>query len=260
MSWLAEINPAIPLIFSLVLARISGLIATAPVIGIPSVPMQVRALFALALTLLITPAQLSREVATPDTAIDYALTLAGELLVGFLLGLGMQFFFSGIQLAGQLISQTSGLTLADVFNPDLNDSIPLFSQMLHTFAIAVFVTLGGHRLLIAGLLGTFETVPLGDLSEIPAVSQLLVSLTAESFALSLKIAAPCVTALLLATLVMGLISRTLPQLNILSFGFGVNALVTLGTLAVSLSTVLWILEDEIGPLVQTLLEGIQAAV
>lgn len=260
MSWLAEVDARLVMCFSLVLARIAGLITTAPVINIQNAPMQVRALIALAMALLITPVQWARQLPLPTNLVEYALWISGEALIGLLLGLGMQFFFSGIQVAGQLISQTSGLTLADVFNPELDENVPLISQLMHMFGIAVFVLLGGHRLLILGLLSTFETVPIGGIELIPAVGELVVNLVAESLGLALRISAPCMTALLLATLVMGLISRTLPQLNIMSFGFGVNALVTLGTLGVSMSATCWILEDEIDPLVQTLVGAIQATV
>ena len=82
----------------------------------------------------------------------------------------------------------------------------------------------------------------------------------QSLALGLRLAAPAVVALLLTTLVLGLISRTLPQLNIMSFGFGANALVTLAMLSISLSALVWIVQDEVEPIIEVVLDGIHAAV
>jgi flagellar biosynthetic protein FliR len=260
MDWLDQIDPSLIVIFSLVLARISGLVATAPFLPGSEVPMRVRALLVLAIALLITPSQWARHLPTSQNLVMFSLAVLGELCVGGLLGLGLQFFFGGVQIGGLLISQTSGLTLADVFNPALDNDIPLFSHLMQLLSVAIFLALGGHRLLVAGLLATFQSVPPGSLEAIPSLWDLLTALVAQSFGLGLRIAAPSVTALLLVTIVLGLVSRTLPQLNIMSFGFGANALVTLAMLSLSLSALLWILQDEVEPLVQALVEGIQAAI
>ncbi len=257
MSWISEIDLSLVLVFSLVLTRVSGLITSAPIAGTQQVPIQVRVLLVMALALLITPSQWTINPPEPKNLVDYALLLGGELLVGLILGLGLQFLFSGVQLAGLMISQTSGLTLADAFNPELNTEIPLFSQLMHLVAVVIFVCLGGQRELMAALLSTFRELPLGSVATIPSAGDLLLQLMSESFTLGIKIAAPCVVAILLTTLVMGLISRTLPQLNVMSFGFGANSLVTLAMLSISISAILWCLQEEITPWIASLVEGLE---
>jgi flagellar biosynthetic protein FliR len=116
------------------------------------------------------------------------------------------------------------------------------------------VTIGGHRRMIAALLSTFEVIPIGGGSLPPSLSETVTTLLGQSFALGVRAAAPAMTALLLSTLVMGLISRTLPQLNIMAFGFGLNAMVTLGALAVSLGAIAWIFQDQIDAVLETLPE------
>lgn len=259
MSWIAQVNLTLVVVFSLVLARVSGLIATAPIVGTQQVPMQVRGLIVLAMALLLTPAQWMGDFAAPVNLVDFALMVAGELFIGLILGIGLQFLFAGIQLAGMLISQASGLTLADAFNPELNADVPLFSQLVHLVAVVIFVTVGGMGQLVGALLSTFQSIPLGSVGNIPAVGDLVITLIQQSFAMGIKIAAPCVVALLLTTLVMGLIGRTLPQLNILSFGFGANSLVTLAMLSISISALLWTMQDEIEPWLREILSGIEAA-
>src|SRR5262249_17382331 len=86
------------------------------------------------------------------------------------------------------------------------------------------------------------------------------NLLTQSFVLGIRAAAPAMVALLLSTLVLGFISRTLPQLHILAFGFSLSALVTFCTLAVSLGTMAWIFQQQIGPAVEIVLDGLQPAV
>lgn len=88
------------------------------------------------------------------------------------------------------------------------------------------------------------------------MAQAALSLVSESFFMAVRAAAPAMIALLLATLVLGLIGRTLPQLNILVLGFGINSLVALSTLAVSVGAVAILVSDYFDPALKSLLEAI----
>lgn len=243
------------LLFTLVLTRVSGLVMTAPIYGSQEVPMRIRALLAFSLAVLIAPLHMGAQVTWPDNVPQYLALILGEVLIGMVLGIGILVLFSGVQLAGQLISQTSGMALGEVFNPGLDSEIPLFSQLLHLFALAVFVLIGGHRLVMEGLLGTFVTLPLG--SGVPtSIVHSLTTLMMHSFDLAVRAAAPATAALLLATLVLGLISRTLPQLNVMALGFGLNSFVTFGALALGMGGIAWAFQEQLGPTLELLLEGL----
>jgi flagellar biosynthetic protein FliR len=253
---LPQLNLQYVVTFMLVLTRVSGLVASAPIYGTNDVPMQVRALLAIALAVLIMPTQLGVVVPVPDTLIDLMLILGSELLVGLTLGMGIVILMSGLQLAGQVIAQLSGTGLAETYNPSFDTDIPLVSQLLYMFALAVFVTIGGHRLVMSGLLGTFASMPPGSALLSPTIAETMVNLATQSFTLAIRAAAPATVALLLTTVVLGLISRTLPQLNILSFGFALNALATLATLWVSLGTIAWVFQEQLDPALESLLAGL----
>jgi flagellar biosynthetic protein FliR len=83
-----------------------------------------------------------------------------------------------------------------------------------------------------------------------------VLLLAQSFSLAVRAAAPVVTALLLSTLVMGLISRTLPQLNILAVGFGLNSMLAFGVLGLTLGGAAWVFQNQIESVLELLLEAL----
>ncbi len=258
MDWLRQFDVEKFLLFTLVLTRVSGLTMTAPIYGTKDVPMQVRALLAMALAMLLAPTQWHVTVNYPGTMINYLVFVGAELLIGSCLGLGIVILFSGVQLAGQVIGRIGGMMLADVFDPSTETSVPMFSRLLMLVTLAVFVCIGGHRMVMAGLLDTFRTIPPGSAAvpqEIPAA---LVTLVSQSFALGIRAAVPVVTALLLSTLVLGLISRTMPQLNILMVGFGMNAMLTFAVMSLTMGAAVWVFQDQVESAMTTVLEAVHA--
>lgn len=257
MSWPSEFTLNQFVVFTLVLTRVSGLVVLAPLYGGSETPPQFRALLALALAVLVAPLPWAA-APVPASLVEYVVMIGGELLIGLTLGFGVMLLFSGMQLAGQIIGLTSGMTLAEAFNPGFDTSIPILSQLLYLLALAIFVVIGGHRMLMEGLLGTFAAIPPGAAGLPEPLGEALVTLLSQSFALGIRAAAPATVALLLATLVMGLVSRTLPQLNVLALGFGMNSLVALGALALSLGGVAWAFEEQVAPALETLLDALGA--
>jgi flagellar biosynthetic protein FliR len=244
------------MIFTLVLARTSALVMTAPIFGSLALPRQVRALLAVMLTLLIVPVHLNASLIPVEHIVDYARLLVNEVLVGLLLGLGITILLSGIQVAGQVVSQMSGLSLADVFNPGFDEDVSVFSQLFYFLTLAVFVAVGGHRIVIGALLETFAWSPPGHAALGSDFVEVLTSVATQSFSLGIRAGAPLLVALLLSTLVLGLISRTLPQINIIAVGFGINSLLTLGMLFVSLGAVAWVFQEPTMEVMRQLQEAV----
>ena len=240
------------LTFTLVLTRVSGLVMTAPIFGTQGVPMRIRGLLAVALALLITPMFAGTSVEDPGNLPNYLVYLGGEAMVGLLIGIGITILFSGIQVAGQIISQLSGMALADVFSPGFDANVPLYSQLLFFVTMAVFVLIDGHRLVMAALLDTFYQIPPGAGGLSGSVTEVLTTILSQSFVLGIRAAAPIMTALLLSTLVLGLISRTMPQLNIIAVGFGLNSLVTLGGLFFAMGAIVWVFQEQVEPVLELL--------
>jgi flagellar biosynthetic protein FliR len=231
------------IVFTLVLARTSTLLMTAPIFSSQGLPRHVRASIAVAISLLVTPVFLGTSLPTVVQLVDYGWLLANEALTGLLLGLSLNILFSGIQVAGQIVSQMSGLSIADVFNPAFEEDVSVFSQLFYFLTMAVFVAVGGHRLVTEALLDTFAAAPPGHAALGQGFVEVLTNIATQSFALGIRASAPLLTALLLSNLVLGLISRTLPQINVIAIGFGVNALLALGMLFLSIGAVAWTFQD-----------------
>jgi len=256
--FLAQLTTEKFLLFTLVLTRVTGLTMTAPIYGGRDVPAVARVLLSFALALLITPMQWHVSVAPPGSMLGYLALAAGELVIGISLGLGIMILFYGMQLAGELVAQVGGLMLADVYDPSSETTVPLFSRFFFLVAAAVFVCIGGHRMVLAGLLDTFAAIGPGATGMPPDVADAFLLLLTESFSLGLRAAAPTVAALLAATLVMGLIGRTLPQLNVMVMGFGINAMLTFLALGLTLGAAVWLLHDYFPAGLETMLAGLGA--
>jgi flagellar biosynthesis protein FliR len=259
MPWLADLLTHQMLIFVLALARVGGLMLVAPVLGAREAPLQVRGLLTVAIALLLVPSQLAQASPPPPASlVELSLIVAEELLIGLALGMGALLLFTGLHLAGQIIAQASGMALAEVFNPTAETSVPVFSEFLYVLGLGIFLLLDGQRLVLDGLLGTLESLPLGQTHASLPVAEALLRLVSESFEIAVRVAAPTTLALLLATLVLGLISRTLPQLNVLALGFGLNALATMGVMALSLAGMALVLEDRLEPILRQVLDALQS--
>lgn len=234
-------------IFLLVVVRTSGLMLAGPPFGSNEIPTQVRVFLALALAVLLYPTQIHTPVTPPVALAGYIPAIGTELLVGFLLGSGIVLLFSGVQLAGQIVGQMSGMTLADLYSPGFDADVPLLSQLLYMVALAVFLLSGSHRLVMGAFLDSFAAIPPGSMGVSTSLTDATLTLLVQSFSLGIRVAGPATAALLLASLALGIVSRTLPQLNVMALGFGLNALATFGILAATLAGMGWLLEDEIEP-------------
>jgi flagellar biosynthetic protein FliR len=177
--------------------------------------------------------------------------VAREAVLGLALGLAVMILLSGMQLAGQVISQTSGMTLADVANPNFDTSVPLLSQILELLALAIFFLLGGHRQVIDALLRSFAWMPPGQGRLPEGLVEAFVTIASQSFDVGLRAAAPVLVALLLATLVVALISRTLPQLNAVAVGLNFNALIVMGMASLCLGSAAWVFQAELDTVINS---------
>lgn len=214
-------------VFVLATARFVGLFAVAPVFGHVEVRWSWRIGLAGMLALLVTSAGIGEGTMSVSTTIaDLVGMLAAEAAMGVVLGLGLAAVFSGLQLAGQLIDQQTGLALAEILNPDLKVSGMVTGQMLYLFGVTVFLLLGGHLLAVTGLLESFRAVPPGHAAVSASVIGTLQNLVGQSFVLAIQVAAPIVATLALVTLLVGCVNRSLPQYPLFDWVFGVRVLLS----------------------------------
>src|SRR5690606_17719432 len=178
------------LLLLLVLTRISALIMTAPTLGIQAAPMQVRAFVALGLSLLIAPVQWSQAPGMPPNLIELVVMLLREAILGLSLGLALMILVAGLQLAGHVMGQLSGMQLAELFDPSFDNNTPVTAKLLELTAIAVFFGIGGHQQVLEAMLTSFRQVPPGSAVWAESLLSALLVTTQQSFVVGLRAAAP----------------------------------------------------------------------
>ena len=230
--------------FAIVLSRVSGLAIAAPLIGSPALPRRIKVAFAFAVSIMIFPVVLPRTAPTIELS-QLLVTLLGELAIGLTIGLAVDLVFLGARLAGLVIGQQAGLAFGQVVNPMLGGQSTLVGQVYYLVTLMLFLAIGGHRVMVRALLDTFTTIPPGSFRFTESHTAMLEQLLTQTFVVGLRLAAPAVTALFIASLTMGLIARTVPQLNILTIGFQIRVFIGLAVAAISLSLAFDLLQDAI---------------
>lgn len=243
------------LIFVLVLTRVSSLLMTLPMLGTATVPMQIRGLLAVGISLLIAPLYWGVPIPPPEHLPGLAVLMAREALLGLAIGLAVMVLLSGMQLAGQVVSQMSGLSLAEVANPTFETSVPIFSQILEMLAVAIFFLAGGHRQVLGALLSSFEWMPPGNGRFPSDMTSTLTAVAGHSFEIGIRASAPVMVAMLLAILIVALISRTIPQLNSVAVGLNFNSLIVLAVISFCLGSAAWVFQESVGDVVETVRES-----
>lgn len=220
--------------FALVLFRVAGLMLTAPMFSSRAIPARFRVGFALTAAAVLFP------LVAPTIPGDITLTTAlvgvvGETLIGLVIGLSVTLVLVGVQVAGMLIGQQAGIALASVVDPTQGAQSTVVGQVYTIVTMLIFLGIGGHRLMVAALLDTFAVVPVLGFSFDHSMMAMIGDLLSAAFILAIKLFAPVLIALLLTSLVMGFLGRTMPQLNILTIGFALRSMSALAVAAVALA-------------------------
>ena len=203
--------------------RIGMLMVFAPFFSSLAVPARVKVGFTVALTALLYPVYAPH--ALDFNGLDWCRVVAGEVMVGLLLGLTLSFVFEGAEVAGQILGFQLGYSLVNVIDPQTQVDTPVLSIFHQLVVTLLFLQLGVHRWLLRGLAKSFEYLPPGVPNATPAATEGLWHAAAAMLVIAVQIAAPALIATMLADLVLGLIGKASPQLPVLFMGLSIKALV-----------------------------------
>lgn len=221
--------------FVLVLARIAGLMLVAPVFSSAVIPLQIKALLSLAISLTVFPLVMGT-VAAPVTLSSALTGLIGEVAIGLFIGFCLVLIFAAVELAIEVVANQSGMKLGEVFNPMMDSSSTEVAQLYQYAAIAIFLSIGGHRDLIRAVLDSFVSVPPLQFSVTEGLLATVVELLAVSFVMAVRIAGPVMVALMLTFMMLGFLSRAVPQLHLLTIGFPIKLALGIFMLALTIMT------------------------
>ena len=229
-------------VFALVLFRVSGLAMFGPLLGMTSVPVNIRAIFMFVLALALWP--LAPDLLyRPDSFVDLAVAAFSEILIGASMGLILLFIISGLKLGAELVSQQMGLSMSQMLDPLSGESSTLIQEFYNLLLSAFYVMINGHLILISTIADTFRTLPLGTPFSTEPILITLIHVLTISFQAGIRLAGPALVSVFLATMALGFISRTMPQLNILAAGFPMRIMLSFFVMITALGAAFYIFDE-----------------
>ena len=201
--------------------RIGAFLIASPFFGGSSVPLQVRIIMAVLLGVAVVTT-----VEVPDwqafAGLNGLQVILTELAIGISSGLILTIWFSAALLAGEKIASSAGLGFAAQFDPDSGGQTPVVSKTFSLFLTVIFLSWNGHLLVLRAVADSYTYLPVGAMPAFPVLIQSGIAAAGSMFFAATIIMLPLTAFLMAINLVIGVITRSAPQLNLFSFGFPIS--------------------------------------
>ncbi len=203
------------------LARVFGLLASAPIFNNAAQPQRIRLAAGLVITVALAPVLPAMPSVPAGSWLGFII-IAQQILIGVLLGFTLRIVFTAIDVAGDLIGMQMSLSFAVFYDPQNAGQTPVLSEFLGLLAMLIFLAMNGHLLTLQVLAESFKLFPITATPFNAGSFAVLLAWSSTLFSAGLLLALPMITALLIANLAMGVLARVAPQLNIFAVGFPVT--------------------------------------
>ena len=207
-------QPFLP--FLVLLARVSVFLMVLPIFGWRLLPRHIRLVLALLVTVFVAmltpPAPIAQK---PLGAWALSLLIVGETLCGLSLGLAVRLVFTAVQVGGAIASRQMGLALAGTYDPTSGEQAQPLATFLEIIFTLFFLACSGHHLLLRLVFRSYEVFPVGTIPTAAQMADALVVAGSAMLLFGLKLAAPVLAAFLCLSVLLAILARVLPELNVL---------------------------------------------
>jgi len=224
--------------FYLVLIRVSVILVMFPFFSARVIPNLTKAGLALVITIVLFPVIHNKMVEFPGTLLGIAQLILSEIIIGMTLGILVQIFFEGVRMMGQMVGFQTGFAITNVLDPQSGVQVSIFANMAYLLAIVLFLLLNGHHILLNALRDSFDIINVGSLSLNVGMLKKMTKISGEMFVIAVRIGAPPIAALLFTNVAFGLITKLMPQMNIMIVAFPVQICIGLFFFGISLNVLL----------------------
>lgn len=217
------------ILFSLILMRMTGLILLNPIFGRRGIPKYFQSGFALFLTFMVYAFYQGTEIEVANS-IQYGLLLLKEFAVGYVLGYTMELFFLVITFAGAVVDFQMGLSMSTIYDPQSNAQQPLSGGIWNAYMILMFFAVNGHLALTNILFTSYAAVPAGMVSFSTAMVQAILDIFVQAIVLAMQFSFPIIAIEFLVEVAVGILMKTIPQINVFVVNIQAKILIGLGML------------------------------
>lgn len=215
---------AIPLLeiyaYVLIFLRVGGIYFALPVFGDQPTPLQVRILLSLATACCLIPVvEVPTNLALPVSIISFLIVAMREVVIGIIIGFAARLAFDGLVMAASIVGYQMGFGTANLLVPDAAAQMNSFTAFHRVIMIMIFFALNMHHTYLIAIDKTFEVIPLSFAKLSPDLAEFFIHATGHIFVTAIQLAAPVLVALMFTMASLGLIARTVPQMNVFTMSF-----------------------------------------
>ena len=201
--------------FVMVLTRISAFFLVVPVFSWQIIPARVKVAVVLLMAVFFSTITASPVDTRAVSVLEAVLLIANEAIYGLALGLIVAIVFSAVKFSGRIVERQMGLAMAQVLDPLTGERAQPLGNLLEMIFILLFLSANGHHLFLLIISRSYEAFPVGSIPTIPVLADGIVKAGSTMFIAGLRLAAPMLAAFLLLMVVLAVLARIVPEMNIL---------------------------------------------
>ncbi|MCD6217921.1 flagellar biosynthetic protein FliR [bacterium] len=246
--------------FMLILIRMLGFFGVAPLFSASGFPNQGKVLLAAFFAFIIL---FLRGSEIPAIELDFWMLAGlaiGEAVIGMVFGFIVGLIFAAMQLAGYIMGYQMGFAVANVLDPVSGGQSSVLGQFLFLFGLLTFLNIDGHHMVISGMVDSFDIMPVGAFSLNFALVGMMAGFFQTYFSVAIKIALPILGIIIMIDVSLGIVARTVPQMNVFLIGMPLKTLIGLFTLYAGFSFLHKLMEHEIYSMILDFYEFVHAMV
>jgi flagellar biosynthetic protein FliR len=199
----------------LIFLRVAAIVFSAPILDTPSIPVVFKAGLAIAVSVLLYPV-VNVAVSVRDLSlIPFVIGIVSEIAIGITIGLSVKLLFTGIELAGQIAGYQMGFAVVNVMDPANSAQIPLLAQLYNLTAMLVFLAIDAHHMFFRALVASYRIIPPLSVHLGPRLVAMMMHLAVNMFVVAVQVGAPLIAVMLVVSVALGLVARTVPQIQIM---------------------------------------------
>ncbi len=218
--------------FFFIFIRTAAILMAAPIFWARGIPQILKTGLAFIIAILLLP--VVKPVDLPQNIIAWVPAILSEVMIGAAIGFAARAVTAGIELSGQIVGFQMGFGIVNIIDPHSNNQVSIIATIEGLLGMMIFFIINAHHYFITAIATSLRIVPPFGASLSGGITETVVSLSAGIFLTAVKLAAPVMFALLFANIAMGVVARTVPQINIFMMGFPVTIGIGLLVLGVSM--------------------------
>lgn len=206
--------------FLVLVSRIGGLLAALPVFSGRTIPVKVKLGLVLTLSLMLAPS-----IPMPTVSLDPVVLAGGmlsEITIGVTIGLAVRLMFGALEVAGELLGIQMGFGAVHLFDPTTSQQTPMVAQFFTMLASLIFLSLNAHLFAMATIIHSYEAIPAFGAHLSSHLGEEILLLSQRMFTIGLKLSAPVLIAILLINVLMALLGRAVPQVQVFVLSFPIT--------------------------------------